>query len=160
LLAKGFPHDTIDAVLSRKLENIPDLYKRLSILHEMRSDPDFEKLILGCKRTVRLLEQAKKQFGYERPSKTLTVDDLKEEVERNLFAGVQQVRDKIKTCLATKEYSILLQNLVSIKGPVDHFFDDVMVLVDDDQLRENRLTLLYQVADLFGGFADFSKILL
>jgi glycyl-tRNA synthetase beta chain len=48
--------------------------------------------------------------------------------------------------------------LVGLKGPIDRLFDDVMILVDDEGTRENRLNLLKNVSDLFQWFADFSKI--
>ena len=163
LLARGFPHDTIDAVLSREFENIPDLYKRLEALHGMRTDPDFEKLILGCKRTVRILEQAEKDLGYHGPqssSSALGPDSFELEAEKNLYAAMNQVKDKIAGAMEAKEYQRVLQHLVTIKNPIDLFFDDVMVMVDDEFVRARRLELLFEIAGLFRGFADFSKILL
>jgi glycyl-tRNA synthetase beta chain len=52
----------------------------------------------------------------------------------------------------------VLQGLVGLKGPIDRLFDEVMILVDDERIRKNRLDLLKKVADLFQWFADFSKI--
>ncbi len=159
LLAKGFPHDTIDAVLARPFQDVVDLYRRIDILHRMRSNEDFEKLILGCKRAVNLLGQAEKQFGYQGPDAPLSLEDLKEEAERDLFSAVERERDRIHSWMAQRDYASVLQGLVNLKDPIDRLFDDVMVLVDDPQLRKNRLSLLHNVAGLFEGFADFSKMI-
>jgi glycyl-tRNA synthetase beta chain len=157
LLAQGFPHDTIEAVLSRSFENIPDLYRRVEVLHKMRSEPDFEKLILGCKRAVNILQQAAKEHGYRGPGSPLRSDDLVEEAEKALFAETHRVGSELAD-LEPGEYETLLKGLVGLKGPIDRLFDDVMVLVDDKETREKRLDLLHKVYDLFQWFADFSKI--
>jgi len=157
LLAKGFPHDTIDAVFSRSFENVPDLYRRVEILHKMRSEPDFEKLILGCKRAVNILQQAEKDYGYSGPGKPLQAEDLEEEAEKALLASIEQVGKELAG-LGSGEYEKVLQVLVGLKGPIDRLFDDVMILVEDEGTRENRLNLLKNVSDLFQWFADFSKI--
>ena len=52
----------------------------------------------------------------------------------------------------------LLEELQRLKGPVDRFFDHVMVMVEDRQVRENRLNLLWNIKRLFNRVADFSKL--
>jgi len=159
LLAKGFPHDTIDAVLARPFDDAMDIWRRVDLLHRMRSNEDFEKLILGCKRAVNILAQAAKQFEYRRPDVPLSPEDLTEEAERDLFAAVERERDRIAAWMAGREYEAVLQGLINLKAPIDRLFDDVMILVDDPGVRTKRLSLLQQVADLFEGFADFSKVI-
>ena len=157
LLGQGFPHDTIEAVFSRSFENIPDLSRRVKILHEMRSEPDFEKLILGCKRAVNILQQAAKDYGYRGPANPLQAEDLAEEAEKALFAETNRVGRELAG-VDSGEYEKVLRGLVGLKEPIDRLFDDVMILVDDDRMREKRLDLLSKVAQLFEWFADFSKI--
>jgi len=60
--------------------------------------------------------------------------------------------------LKEKEYQGALEKLVSLRKPVDDFFDKVMVMVEDKKLRNNRLALLNRIVDLFCKIADFSKI--
>jgi glycyl-tRNA synthetase beta chain len=158
LLAREFPHDTIEAVLSASFESIPDLFRRVAVLHRMRSEPDFEKLILGCKRAVNILQQAEKDFGYDGgPGEPLKSEDLEEDAEKALLASTEEVGKALEG-LDSNEYDLLLQRLVGLKEPIDRLFDDVMILVEDDRTRENRLKLLHKVSDLFQWFADFSKI--
>jgi len=157
LLAKGFPYDTVEAVFARSFENVPDLYRRVEILHKMRSEPDFEKLILGCKRAVNILEQAGRDYGYSGPGSPLQESDLGEAAEKELFAAADEFGSKVAAG-ESREYEQVLKGLVGLKGPIDRLFDDVMILVDDQRIRECRLNLLKKVAELFQWFADFSKI--
>jgi glycyl-tRNA synthetase beta chain len=158
LLGRGFPHDTIESVLSRSFDNIPDLYRRVETLHMMRSEPDFEKLILGCKRAVNILQQAGKDFGYDGPRKPVEAGDLEEEAEKMLLAATDRVESELAGWVDSREYEAVLKGLVGLKGPIDRLFDEVMILVEDDRLRQSRLDLLHKVSDLFQWFADFSKI--
>jgi glycyl-tRNA synthetase beta chain len=157
LLSKGFPHDTIEAVVSGSFENVPDLYRRVEILHKMRSEPEFENLILGCKRAVNILQQAEKDYGYTGPDKPLREEDMEEDAEKVLLASTEQVGNELAR-LGSGEYEKVLQGLVSLKEPIDRLFDDVMILVDEQRTRENRLGLLKKVSELFQWFADFSRI--
>ena len=158
LLARGFPHDTIDAVLARSFDDVYDGYRRIEVLHGMRKNPDFENLMLGCKRAVNILAQAAKQFGYRGPDSPLALEELDEEAERNLYAAVARERDRIASGMAAQDYASVLGSLVQLKDPIDRLFDEVMVLVDDPEPRRKRLGLLHSVAELFDGFADFSRI--
>jgi len=158
LIGKGFPYDTIESVLSRSFDNIPDLYRRVATLDKMRSEPDFEKLILGCKRAVNILQQAGRDFGYEGTGRPLEAEDLEEAAEKALLAATSQVGRELAGWVESREYEAVLKGLVGLKDPIDRLFDEVMILVEDDRLRENRLSLLQKVANSFQWFADFSKI--
>jgi len=124
----------------------------------MRAEPDFEKLILGCKRAVNILQQASKEFGYEGPTRPLEAGDLEAEAERELLEATNRVGREIASRMESTQYEQVLQELVGLKGAIDRLFDEVMVLVDDARLRENRLHLLARVSELFEWYADFSKI--
>jgi glycyl-tRNA synthetase beta chain len=158
LLAKGFPHDSIEAVLALPSDDVHDLHRRIEILHRMRSNEDFEKLILGCKRAVNLLGQAGKQFGFQASTASVSPEHLSEEVERSLFAALEREHASIKRGMDRRDYPSVLQSLIRLKDPIDRLFDQVMILVDDPEVRDKRLRLLHRVAELFEGFADFSKI--
>jgi len=159
LLARSFPHDTIDAVLARPFHDVFDLRQRIELLHRMRSNADFEKLLLGCKRAVNILAQAKNQFGFCRSDARLSLEALTHEAERSLFVAVEEQKDRITAWMAAGEYHAVLQGLIHLKDPIDRLFDDVMILVEDAEVRGARLSLLQEVADLFEGFADFSRMI-
>ena len=158
LLGRGFPYDTVESVLARSFENIPDLFRRVETLHKMRAEPDFEKLILGCKRAVNILQQAKRDFGYEGPTRPLEAADLGETAEQELLEATNRVGRDLAARVASKQYEEVLRALVGLKGAIDRLFDEVMVLVEDARTRQNRLHLLQKVSELFEWYADFSKI--
>jgi glycyl-tRNA synthetase beta chain len=64
----------------------------------------------------------------------------------------------VESLILEKQFSQALEKIVEIKPEVDSFFDKVMVMVEDENQRKNRLHLLYQISCLFSGLADFSKI--
>jgi glycyl-tRNA synthetase beta chain len=78
--------------------------------------------------------------------------------EQNLFAAMQEQKKLISPLLDQKDYSAILTSLANLRIPVDQFFDDVMVMVDDEKLRHNRLLLLSQLRQLFLIVADISVL--
>jgi len=159
LLARGFPYDTLDAVLAQGLERIPDSYSRILALHEMRTrDADFEKLLVGCKRAFNILQQAKREFRFCDERLPLSLSDCEEGPEKALLGAILELEERVMRAMEEKRYREVLQALVGLKEPVDRFFDGVMVLVDDVGQRERRLRLLSRTSWLFQQFADFSKI--
>ena len=106
---------------------------------------------------MNILQQAGKDYGYTGPGRPLRAEDLEKEAEKALLASTEQVGKELAG-LGSGEYHKVLQGLVGLKGPIDRLFDDVMILVDYERTRENRLNLLSKVAELFQWFADFSKI--
>ncbi|HCG73270.1 MAG TPA: glycine--tRNA ligase subunit beta, partial [Nitrospina sp.] len=85
---------------------------------------------------------------------------LNEPAEKQLYAAFLKVRDPVLNHIKNKEFSSALEKMGEIKPSVDEFFDNVMVMVEDPSLRDNRLCLLRDISGLFSGLADFSKIVL
>ena len=159
LLAKGYPYDTIEAVFAKKLDHVPDICRRIAALHEMRTrDADFEKLIIGCKRAVNILQQAEKEFGYLDAGGPPVDEGVREGLEKELCAALLRVEGSVLRGMESRDYQSVLRALVDLKTPIDRFFEGTMVLVADAQTREARLQLLSRIARLFQQFADFSKI--
>jgi glycyl-tRNA synthetase beta chain len=82
---------------------------------------------------------------------------LREEAEKELFAQIQ-VAEVVKKLTATRDYEEALLEIAKLRPAIDKFFDEVMVMVDDDNLRANRLALLQTVVKEFSTIADFSEI--
>ncbi|HUT84396.1 MAG TPA: DALR anticodon-binding domain-containing protein, partial [Thermodesulfobacteriota bacterium] len=78
--------------------------------------------------------------------------------EENLLSAYQEIKRKAEDFLKQKDYPACLEEMAKLKGPIDAFFDGVMVMVDDERIRKNRLALLGGITNLFGRIADFSKI--
>jgi glycyl-tRNA synthetase beta chain len=75
-----------------------------------------------------------------------------------LYQAFQALRAEAQARFAAGEYLAFLQGLSALKGPIDKFFDDVMVMADDEAVRRNRLGLLNQIASEFGKLAQFTHL--
>ena len=85
---------------------------------------------------------------------------LKEPAEKKLYDEYLRVKKPVENCLSKKQFSQALEKIVEIKETVDEFFEHVMVMTKEDDLRKNRLRLLKHISLLFSNIADFSKIVL
>ena len=90
----------------------------------------------------------------------MKVDLLLEPAEKELYKKFLSIRDPVEKCIGNKQFSQALEKIVDIKTAVDDFFDNVMVMVKDNEVKKNRLRLLRQISGLFSQLADFSKIVL
>ena len=80
------------------------------------------------------------------------------ESEAALFAAFQKVEKKVSDSMGKGFFEKALLDIATLRGPVDAFFDGVMVLAENKNIRRNRLALLENIAALFSQFADFSKL--
>ena len=88
----------------------------------------------------------------------VTVELLQEDAERNLYEVFEKVKDESKPLLQAKEYGKALDIILRMKEPVDVFFDEVMVMTEEADLKKNRLNLLTAISGLFLQVGDFSKM--
>lgn len=142
--------DVIDAVLSASFVEPVDALKRIKALSALKKQDDFEPLATAFKRVGNIIKD-----GLDQPvDQTLFADDC----EKNLFANLQEVQGKVATFISEGDYVRTLEAIAGLRQPVDAFFDGVMVMVDDDAIKNNRLALLTSVSGLFKGIADFRRI--
>jgi glycyl-tRNA synthetase beta chain len=78
--------------------------------------------------------------------------------ETTLFKELIKVEKKVENELKEGAFDRVLHHMATLRNPVDRFFDDVLVMADDLKVRNNRLSLLKRIADIFEKIADFSKI--
>ena len=152
LNAEGFPHDAIDCVLSTGLDSIVDIKAKVAAFSDLKKQPYFEPLAIAFRRVVSILKEGSE--GEVDPGL------LNEPAEKKLFEAYLEVRDPVLRHIQNKEFDQALEKIAEIKPAVDGFFDEVMVMVEDVSLRNNRLYLLHQISCLFSGLADFSRIIL
>ncbi len=152
LNAEGFPYDAIDCVLSTGLDSIVDIRKKVSAFSDLKKQPYFESLAIAFRRVVSILNDEAE--GEVDPGL------LNEPAEKKLFEAYLKVQGPVLRHIQNKEFDQALEKIAEIKPAVDGFFDEVMVMVEDISLRNNRLHLLYQISGLFSGLADFSRIIL
>jgi len=151
----GFRFDEVKAVREffMKSGDLLDCRRRISDLHEVRKNPDFEALAMAFKRAKNILKQAKHVPG-EGPDEAV----FEKDEERSLYADIKALSGKLKGFLAERDYEKGLVELVSIKGNLDGFFDKVMVMVEDAKVKENRLRLIHSLVSLFEDVADLSQL--
>jgi len=151
-LVQTYPTDLVDAVLAVGLDDVLSVNDRLEALAKIRPEADFEPLAQGFKRVVNIL---KKQGG---PERKVDPQFFADDAEKTLYDAVIAAESKLSDAIAKRDWHASCQALIALKGPVDHFFDTVMVMAEDDTLRENRLALLARTQRLFMQVADLSVV--
>ena len=158
LKEKGIRHDLIDAVFS--LGNEDDLVRlvaRVEALQAFLKSEDGTNLLAGYKRAVNILKLEEKKDGKTFISEVLE-KLLSEAAEKSLFAALSKARAAITVALGKEDFAAAMQQMASLRVPVDSFFEGVKVNADDKQVRENRLSLLASLRATLHQVADFSKI--
>jgi glycyl-tRNA synthetase beta chain len=129
--------------------------KKLDAIREFQDDKRFGTLITVFKRAFNICVSASKVGGkVDDPDPALFHD----EAESRLFKVYQETQDKFRKLMDRQDFSDALAALLELAEPINVFFDEVMVMVDDEKLKENRLNLLGKITGLFLEIADFSKM--
>jgi glycyl-tRNA synthetase beta chain len=153
LAEEGFSKDVIAAAADVSVDNVPAVWNRVRALQDLKTAPDFEPLAIAFKRVVNIIKKADVRI-----KKTVNESLFEEKSEAALYVAYKKVNKKVITLLDNGRLDQALHEIASLRDPVDAFFDGVMVMAKQKKIRDNRLALLKQISDLFGLFADFSKI--
>ncbi len=148
-----FAPDLVEAVLSAGFDDVVDARRRLEALAAVKSRPDFLPLAVAFKRVANIQGKGEGVAG-GRVDETL----LREEAERRLLEALAQAEGQVSALRTERSYEDILLLVASLKPAVDRFFDEVLVMAEEEALRTNRLRLVKRVADLFADVADFRKI--
>lgn len=169
----GFKFDEIRAVRVTGLDNLAITCRRLKALHDIRKEPDFDLLVTAFKRAANILKQAGVPPPPPRPllrrsppsdgggkgeERGVEEDLLAEEPEKELARRLKHLNTRIEALQAVFGFLLMLKEMVAIKSPVDNFFDKVMVMADNPDLKRNRLNLMSELVRLFGSVADLSQL--
>lgn len=152
----GYAYDVVNAVLAAGAEDIVDAIARAEAVSKVRGSVDFDSISIAFKRTKNILRQAAE--NKRRVADRLDSSHLKEESEKALAALIPQTSAVVEKLRETRNYEAALLEIAKLRPAVDKFFDKVMVMVDDDNLRANRLALLQTLVKEFSTIADFSEI--
>ncbi|MDH5368713.1 MAG: glycine--tRNA ligase subunit beta [Gammaproteobacteria bacterium] len=152
-LDKGIRPDVLDAVISTRPSRPLDIDNRLLAVDAFRSLDEATSLAAANKRIGNILKKVKGTL----PSK---IDNalLQEKAEQNLETKLSKLDDKVQSLIDKANYKKALTELSTLRKTVDHFFDDVMVMADDEKLKNNRIALLNKLHSLFLQIADISKL--
>lgn len=149
----GVAHDTFDAVLAQRPGQPRDFDARIRAVTTFRKLPEAEALAAANKRIANILRQA----TIAKPAE-VNADLLGEAAEIELARQVSAMADKVSPLFAQHNYTEALCQLAALRESVDTFFDEVMVMAEDEQIRGNRLALLGQLSGLFLQTADLSRL--
>ena len=152
----GFAYDVVNAVLAAGFDDVPDVLARARAVTTVRGSEDFASISIAFKRMKNILRQAR-EAGKKWPAE-FAANELKDEQEKALAARVQEIAPKVEAARREHRYDEALALIAKLRAPIDHFFDKVMVMVDDERLRGNRLALLEAILRRFTTVADFSEI--
>ena len=150
LISEGFDYDLVAAVLPLAMEDPYDARGRLEAMQRARSEGLLQKAYTGFERC----------YNLSRKAEVAGLDEalLAEEAERKLYSRLVWAMEPLRDHLDAGEHDAALGVLLEMAPDVDRFFEEIFVMGDDERLRDNRLALLGDVADLFMEFADFSEI--
>jgi glycyl-tRNA synthetase beta chain len=149
----GYAHDEIDAVLSLKPGNLQDADKRLRALAEFRKLPEAESLAAANKRISNILKKTRQDI----PDKW-NIFVLTDNEEKTLANTVDEMIPELEPLYEKHDYETAMKELAGLRQSVDDFFDEVMVMTEDETLRANRLALLTVIRNLFLRVADLSRL--
>ena len=149
----GLSVQTFDAVMVRQPASLLDFDRRLVAVQTFARLEQAESLAAANKRIANILQKADNPDGLSINQKL-----LQEEAEQALFSSLVNAQRKVRPLLAARSYAEVLNELADLRDPIDRFFDDVMVMVDDDKVKTNRLALLGELRALFLNVADISRM--
>ncbi len=154
--AQGFAYDVVNATLAVGANDVVDAIARAAAVAKVRPSADFESISTAFKRIKNILRQA--QEAKRQIADPFDVKALQDAEEKSLAAQVPDVAQKVKKLSHEKQYEPALVEISRLRPAVDAFFDKVMVMVEDEKLRANRLGLLQTLLREFSSIADFSEI--
>jgi len=147
---RGMDAGAVEAVVSVNFDDINDCLSRISSLSEMKKEPAFGVLAASYKRVKNIIKGNK--------ATEVKADLFEHDAEKDLYELFLEVRKNMEIFIDNREYTAALKAMLSMKEPVDTFFDEVMVMAEDENVRQNRLNLLTALGELIRQIGDISKM--
>jgi len=154
--ALGFQYDVVNAVLATDCYDVVDAVARAEAVKKVLHMPEFRAISAACKRMRNILRQAEEKRFVVAADFDYSLETAEE--AKLLDAKARQMSDHVEKDRTAKDYASALIMLSTLRQDVDRFFDKVMVMVDDERIRANRLALLQTLLKEFSTIADFSEI--
>jgi glycyl-tRNA synthetase beta chain len=150
-----FGYDEVNAVFRAGVEDLVDAHKRLIALKAIRKSKNFEPLAVSFKRIRNILEKSNFKKGESLGIKT---DLFESAAERELFSAVRSAASKVQAEKRAGKYQEALEVIAGLRKAVDSFFEQVMVMAENEDVRKNRLALLSEILREFTTIADFAEL--
>jgi glycyl-tRNA synthetase beta chain len=150
----GFGYDEVNAIFLAGADDLVDARKRLDALHAIRKSKNFEPLTVSFKRIRKILEKA----GSQADGVRVQTDLFEGDTERALFEAMRKAAPKVEDQKRAGHYKEALEVIASLRPDVDRFFEQVMVMVENEAVKRNRLALLGELLREFSTIADFAEL--
>jgi len=150
-LEEGIRYDVIDAVLAVDSDgDVVDIKHRIKTIEELYNQPIFRKILNSSSRVLNLSKN-NEETEIDRSL-------LKEKAELSLYHNYESIYSRTREFIYNKEYKKVFKLLGDLCEPVDEFFDQVLVMDKDKEIRKNRIALIKKIGILFNQVTDLSKI--
>ncbi len=150
----GFAYDEVNAAFAAGADDLLDAKQRIAALKSIRHTRNFAPLASAFKRIRKILAKAGPPGSWRLGA--VRADLFREDAERALHSAAQRVAEKAGAHKRAGRYREALEVIAELRPTVDKFFDDVLVMADEEEIRKNRLTLLAELLREFSTVADFS----
>lgn len=150
LTSNDVPTDVAEAALSAGYDDLVDAAARAEAMAALRSTPEFEPIAVAFKRVANILKG-------QTPGEVAR-DELTEDAERALFDASAGVGDKVRGFAEARDFAAAIGCIAEVRPTVDAFFEAVMVMAEEDDVRARRVALVGRVHRIFAPFADFTKL--
>jgi len=148
---EGYETNLVNAVLDAPLSTLPDVKTRLDALRGFMGHEAASSLVAANKRIGNILRKAGQGSDSTINEEALVIDE-----ERRLFAEINTISNELSVHYKSSDYTAALTLLASLSGSIEAFFDHVMVMDDDADIRQNRLNLLAELKGLFDQVANLA----
>jgi glycyl-tRNA synthetase beta chain len=151
----GLAYDVVNATLAAGVDDVVDAVTRAEAIKEVRSSDDFAPLFIAFKRIKNIIKQAREK-GFEIREADVWFEAT--EVESEIWQEMQGIGQSYLGRFEQRNYAGALKELARLRGPVDTYFDKVMVMDEDPDVRANRLGVLNYLLVTFNKIADLSEL--
>lgn len=171
LESEGVDYDIIEAALAIPLDDLLAAHKRATTLNRLRPTQEFGLVVIAYGRAANILPAPSirdkkvgrgfakgEAFSEEDPGSSVQSSLLKEPAEIALHQAYLSIQGDLNDMVSRQEYDPALKLLAKLGGPIDNFFDRVLVMTADRELKSNRMAILNNIVNLFRKLADFSKV--
>ncbi len=147
----GYPLDSISAVMNfAKDKPLYTIKERLDAIQKFKEDPDYESFLLAIKRV--------NNIAPKNDVPPVNTEMFIQEEEKNLYKEVESITLEISSLIEKNKYYDAIKLLLSLKEPINSFFDKVLVMDKNEEIKQNRLSLIKNIQKLAFQIADFSKL--
>jgi len=152
----GFAYDEINAAFAAGADDLVDAVERVAAVKAIRNTKNFGPLAGSFKRIRNILD--KSAVAADRDQGGVRTELLQEAAELQLHTVAQRIGEEVTRRKRDKKYRAALEKISELRPAVDFFFDSVLVMAEDENIRRNRLALLGNLLKEFSTIADFSEL--